>query len=147
MGFLIRHLSFLQTGHGVDGIINFLRKILYILGIPGNSARPAESARLQVEIQTEPKRGIIVREPLLAIKDGFLVVVVDHRFANVPSWVEWDAERGVLSIAQMNGDLDEARLRLKDEHKKTLAKEHKLLLVSNKDGESIVHFVPFLARA
>lgn len=130
----------------MDGIINFLRKILYTLGMLGRSKQLAESASFHVESQTEPKRGIIVREPLLAIKDGFLVVVVDHRFANVPSWVEWDGERGVLSIAQMNGDLDEARLRLKDEHKKTLAAEHKLLLVSNKDGESIVHFVPFLAR-
>lgn len=125
-------------------IINFLRNILY--KIRGSAGELPQSGGFAAESRKGPNRGIITQEPLLALKDGFLVMVVDHRFSDVPGWVEWDAERGVLSIAQINGDVDEARVDLKEEYRQKLAMERKLLLVSNDNGESVVHFVPFLAR-
>jgi len=98
----------------------------------------------------EPRRGRISTEPLIAMNDGYLVVVVNHVFEDMPSWVEWDAERHVLTIMQMGGQMDEAHVDIKPEEYESLKRMRKLLLVSNdnKDNKSekIVHYVAFLAR-
>ena len=68
----------------------------------------------------------------------------------MPSWVEWDSERKVITITQMNGDLDEAAIDLKEEYFESLKMAQKLLLVSNEnasnDNERIMHTVSFLSR-
>ena len=96
--------------------------------------------------QTEPRRGVITKEPALGYEDGFLVMVLDHSFESIPSWVEWDAERKIFSIMQMAGEVDEVKVQIAPEHLKTLEVARKLLLVSNDNDNRIVHFVPYLAR-
>ena len=131
-------------------IIEFLRNFLQTLGV----SRPNEaeqSAPSPVETQTDPKVGKIDHEPLLAMEDDNLVMVVDHYFENVPSWVEWDKERKTITITQMNGDLDEAPVDLKEEYIDRLKLAQKLLLVSNVNAsndndERIMHTVSFLSR-
>ena len=96
--------------------------------------------------QTEPRRGFITKEPALGYEDGFLVMVLDHSFESIPSWVEWDAERKVFSIMQMAGEVDEVKAQIAPEHLQMLKMARKLLLVSNDNDNRIVHFVPYLAR-
>ena len=134
-------------------IIQILTNCLQNLGVlraseAQQSASDAEN--VQVETQTDPKVGKIDHEPLLALEEGKLVMVVDHYFENMPSWVEWDSERKVITITQMNGDLDEAAIDLKEEYFESLKMAQKLLLVSNEnasnDNERIMHTVSFLSR-
>jgi len=127
-------------------LIDFLHKIGLSFG--ANSEQSAQPS--PVEPQTDPKRGIIPTEPLLALEGGKLVMVVEHHFENVPSWVEWDKERQIVTITQMNGDLDEAKLDIKDEYTEHMEVARNLLLVSldvsNDNEERIMHSVPILAR-
>ena len=77
---------------------------------------PVIEKPVYLEERTEPKCNKIDAEPIMAMKDGHLIMVVQHQFSNIPSWVEWDNDRHVVTITQMNGDIDEAGLELNDEH-------------------------------
>lgn len=131
-------------------IIELLTSFLQNLGV----LRPNEAVEetlSQVESHTEPHVGQIDHEPLFAIEGDKLVMAVDHYFANMPNWVEWDSERKVVTITQMNGDLDEAPANLKKEYEDRLKKSQRLILVSNQNAnddnnERITHTVPFLSR-
>ncbi len=127
-------------------VIGLLRKFVYNLRRLFSSAEPEVFYTGPLETQPDPRLGVIAAEPLVAFKDGFLVVAVEHVFGNVPSWVEWDAERCVLSFTQMNGDMDEASVFLAPAHLELLQVAQKLLLVSLEGENSVVHFLPFLAR-
>lgn len=126
--------------------INFLKNLLHKL-IGGNSGPMPTSVR--ANIHSEPRRGVIEAEPMVALKDGKLVVVLDYMFEDIPSWVEWDNERQVLSITQMGGQMDEVKVKIRKDYYETLEKSRKVLLVSNdnkENDEKIVHYVSFLAR-
>jgi len=95
---------------------------------------------------SEPQRGRIKKEPLLAMEDGNLVMVVDHVFDDIPSWAQWNPDTQLLSITQMGGKIDEVKTVIKREYLETLLSARKLLLVSNNDKDGkIMHYVPFLA--
>lgn len=98
------------------------------------------------EEYTQPKFNKIDIEPILALKNDHLVMVLQHQFSNIPSWVEWDNERQVVTIAHMNGDIDEAPLELKEEHISMLGEQKKILLVSNDNANKIMHAVKFISR-
>lgn len=127
-------------------IHKFLNHLMHILGHRPKKQPESIVEKVYVEDQTEPKRNKINLEPILGFKDDYLVMVVQHRFDNVPSWVEWDSDRKTVTITQMNGDIDEAKLELKTEHLNKLKNVQKLLLVSNDNEEKIMHYVQFLAR-
>lgn len=130
--------------------MTFINKIfnhlMHILGLRSKKEPEPVIEKVYVEEQTEPKRNKIDQEPILGFKDSYLVMVVQHRFENIPSWVEWDSDRKTVTITQMNGDIDEAKLDLKTEHLERLKNVQKLLLVSNDNEEKIMHYVQFLAR-
>ncbi len=95
---------------------------------------------------TQPKFNRIQNEPIIALKDDHLVLVFDHQFDNIPSWVEWDKERSIVTISHMNGDTDEAPLEIKDDFIPNMQGDKKILLVSNDNDEKIMHYVQFLSR-
>ena len=98
------------------------------------------------EEYTQPKFNKIDVEPVLALKNDHLVMVMEYEFKNMPSWVEWDNDRQVVTIAHMNGDVDEAPLELDEEHITMLGEQKKVLLVSNDNTKKIMHAVKFIAR-
>lgn len=138
----------------MSGFSNFFTNILYKLGL--RAPAPALSGTEQgggaePEADSKPKVRIIRTEPYLGKEGEHLVLVLDHSFENVPSWVEWDPERKIAAIAQMNGDLDEVRLVIGAQYIEQLRSEKKLLLVSNDTASNdnrakIIHYVPFLPR-
>ncbi len=127
-------------------IIRILTDFLHKIGLSFGAETKQSAQPSPVEPQTDPKRGVIEKEPLLAFENGKLVMVVEHHFDNVPSWVEWDKERQIVTITQMNGDLDEAKLEIKEEYIERLEMARNLLLVGNDNNERIMHSVPILAR-
>lgn len=127
-------------------ISKFLNFLMHILGLGSKKEPVIVEKKVYVEDQTEPKRNKIWQEPVLGFKDGYLVMVVQYKFDNIPSWVEWDGDRKIVTITQMNGDIDEADLELKAEHLERLQDVQKMLLVSNDNDEKIMHYVQFLAR-
>ena len=128
------------------GLISFLKNIIYkLIGLDVRSDQ-ASAGISAVEDTSIPRCGTIEKEPIIGFEDGSLVMVVDHHFPNVPSWIEWDEARGVISITQMNGDMDEARVVLKKEHFDKLAAEKKMLLISNDNNVATVNFINFIAR-
>ncbi len=98
------------------------------------------------EEYTQPKFNKIDIEPVLALKNDHLVMVLEYEFKNIPSWVEWDNDRQVVTIAHMNGDVDEAPLELNEEHITIIDEQKKVLLVSNDNANKIMHAVKFIAR-
>lgn len=129
----------------MTGIMNFLRKLLYKFGIGSESETPREEG-VKVKPEPESRVGKIDTEAVFAIKDGYLVVILDHHFGDVPSWMEWDAERKVASITQLGGDMDEVDADIKDEYVYALIDAKRVLLASNSNDKKIVHFIPFIAR-
>lgn len=99
-------------------------------------------------IEPEPEARVqkVDAEAIFAIKDGYLVVILDHQFNDVPSWMEWDAERKIASITHLGGNTDEVEADIKDEHVYALIDAKRVLLASNSNDKKIVHFVPFIAR-
>lgn len=96
--------------------------------------------------EPENRIGKIDTEAIFAIKDGYLVVILDHRFDDVPSWMEWDAERKVVSITHLGGNMDEVEADIKDEYVYALIDAKRVLIASNSNDKKIVHFIPFIAR-
>lgn len=124
-----------------DFLTNIRHKLLRWLGLDVSEQTPVVFVP-----SAEPGLGVILREPLVGLKDGHLIVVVDHIFADVPSWVEWDQDRKTMSIMQMGGRVEEVRIDINPEHYEVLQLARKLLLVSNDNKERIVHYVQFIAR-
>lgn len=129
----------------MTGIMNFLRNLLYKFGI-GSKPETVREEVVQVQSGPEPRVGRIASEAIFAIKDGYLVVILDHHFKDVPSWMEWDAERKIASITQLGGDMDEVEADIKDEYVYALIDAKRVLLASNSNDKKIVHFIPFIAR-
>ena len=130
----------------MTGLMNFLRNLLYKLGIGSPPEEESAVMPSQVPERTQPRMGKIDREVVFAMKDGYMVLMVDHQFDGVPSWIEWDAERKTVSFTQMGGDMDEMNADIKVEYIDALIDTKKVLLVSNDNAKKIVHFVPFIAR-
>ena len=129
----------------MTGIMNFLRNLLYKFGIGSPPEEPRNEAPAS-HYQPEPRFGKIDGEAIFATKDGYLVVVLDHQFSDVPSWMEWDAERKIVSITHLGGDMDEVHADIKDEYVYALIDAKRVLLASNQNDKKVVHFVPFLTR-
>ncbi len=134
-------------------IISFLTNLLHKIGLGPRLTQEEFDALPKVEKPgIEPRKGKIDQEPLLAYEEGHLVMVIDHVFDGVPSWVEWDAQRQVVSVVHVAGDIDEAEVKVKSEHVEILKQAQKLLLVSNvnepgnDNKEKIMHYVSFLSR-
>ncbi|MFN3699999.1 MAG: hypothetical protein ACK4VI_00590 [Alphaproteobacteria bacterium] len=127
-------------------IINLLRNLFYKLGLTGKSEAEPERMPSQIPERTQPRVGRIDQEAVFAMKDGYLVLAVDHQFDGVPSWIEWDGSRNIVSFTQMGGDMDEMGATIKAEYVQKLIELKKVLLVSNDNGQKIVHFVSFIAR-
>ena len=125
--------------------MNFLRNLLYKIGIGSPPEEPRKEAPAYVS-QPKARFGKIDGEAIFAMKDGYLVVILDHQFDDVPSWIEWDAERKIVSITHLGGDMDEVSADIKEEHVDALIDAKRVLLASNQNDKKIVHFVPFLAR-
>lgn len=100
----------------------------------------------QLPDRTQPRLGKIDREVIFAEKGGYVVLMVDHQFDGVPSWIEWDHARKTVSFTQMGGDVDEMNADIRVEFLDALMDTKKVLLVSNDNTKKIVHFVPFIAR-
>ncbi len=94
----------------------------------------------------KPGLGHIEAEPHFAMKDGHLVMAIEHRFEDMPIWVEWDEKQQFLRIAQMGGQVDTAKVKISRDHYQALRSWRKLLLVTNYRGEKIIHYVPFIIR-
>lgn len=124
--------------------------------IPPLHARRDQRGTIAFEDETEttgPFFRVLRREPLLAEKDGYLVLVVDEVLEDMPSWVEWDPDRNIISITHMSGGVLEARMYIPPAYLDNLRQKRKLLLVSNKGDhqggqgdEKIMHYTPFLAK-
>jgi hypothetical protein len=128
------------------GLSNLLINIWHkVIGLFGLGSKTVVSTAIY-SAEHEPPRRKIEKEPLLAFKDGFLVLVVEHKFDDIPSWVEWDQERQIVTVMQTNGRMEEARIEIKEEHYDFLKTARKLLLVSNDNEEQIVHYLPFMPR-
>lgn len=127
-------------------IINFLRNLFYKSEgeafFEEQVANP-ETVRQQTK---EPQHTRIESEAVFGMKDGYLVVMIDHKFQDIPSWVEWDASTKMVNIAHQSGDTDEVHADIKPEHIDALVDMKKVLLVSNDNDKKIVHYLPFLAR-
>ncbi len=130
----------------MTNLIEILRKLLYKLGIGSPPYDGPVSMPAQVPERTQPRSGKIDREVVFAVKDGYMVLMVDHQFDGVPSWIEWDNSRKTVSFTQMGGDMDEMNADIKDEFIDALMDTKKVLLVSNDNAKKIVHFVPFIPR-
>lgn len=129
----------------MTGIMNFLRNLLYKFGIGSHDQEPQAEVVVR-ESGPETRIGKIDTEAVFAIKDGYLVVILDHHFGDVPSWMEWDAERKIASITQLGGDMDEVSADIKDEYVYALIDAKRVLLASNSNDKKVVHFIPFIAR-
>lgn len=105
--------------------------------IPSPEVRP---------LTREPQLERIEQEAVFGMRDGYLVISLEHHFTDIPNWVEWDAGRKMVSIAQAGGDMAEVYADIKDEYVDALMDMGRVLLVSNDNDKRIVHFVPFLAR-
>lgn len=130
----------------MSDIIELLRKMLYKLGLGTSPESEDETVPVQIPERTQPRSGRIDREVVFALKDGYMVLMVDHQFDGVPSWIEWDQSRKTVSFAQMGGDMDEMNADIRAEYVDALMDTKKVLLVSNDNTKKIVHFVPFIAR-
>ncbi len=123
-----------------------LNGLLYLLGLRQKPQDHYVSVD-QSGTENEPLRLKIDRQAVFAWQEGHLVVIIDHQFNNIPSWAEWDASREVLSVTHMNGAMVEAPASLQAAHIGIVMAARKLLLVSNDQGEKIMHFLPFLGRS
>lgn len=94
----------------------------------------------------KPEIGVIKARPHIAVKDGHLVMIVEHLFEDMPAWVEWDEKKQVLRISQMGGQVDIVKAKISPEHCAEIKGRRKMLLVTNFRGEKIIHFVPFIIR-
>ncbi len=75
-----------------------------------------------------------------------VVLVVDHEFKDVPSWVEWDTGQKKLAVAQMGGTITELATSIKDEDLAAYKARKKIHLVANYGGEKIIHQLSFILR-
>lgn len=123
-----------------------LKLLKKIFGIKDPVVDEAPVSEPVYEEYTQPTYNKIETEPVLAIQNDHLVMVLEHEFKNMPSWVEWDNGRQTVTIAHMNGDIDEAPLALKEEHIALLGEKQKILLVSNDNTTKIMQALKFIAR-
>lgn len=126
-------------------MLKFLKKILGLNKEKVQEQTLPEPAFTHEEF-TQPKFHRFDQEPVLALKDEKLVMIIEHQFQSVPSWVEWDQDRNTITIAHVNGDTDEAPLELKQEYISQLGEQHKILLISNDNDQKIMHTVRFVMR-
>lgn len=127
-------------------LIDLLTKLLYKL--KGGTSLPETKVSMPAQLpeKTQPRFGRIDQQVVFAQKDGYMVLIVDHQFDGLPSWIEWDAATKTVSFTQMGGDMDEMNADIKAEFVDVLMDTKKVLLVSNDNTKKIVHFVPFIAR-
>ncbi len=111
----------------------------------GSKKNHESASDLEGDEGLKPRVTVIKSEPLLAIERGYLVLALDYAFEGLPSWVKWTPSDQIMTISQMNGDVAEVRIVIKQEYIDKLLATKKLLLVSNHGDEKISHYVPFLA--
>jgi hypothetical protein len=129
----------------MGSIIKLLTNFLYFLGLKKEVRLPSAPADLS-RSGYEPRLTKIEKHAVFGYKEGYLVVIVDHQFENVPSWIEWDANRETVNITHMNEDMLEAPASIQRDHIDTITGAIKVLLVSNNKNEKIMHFLPFVGR-
>lgn len=129
----------------MSSIISFLRNLIYkyIIGeSQENRFQEYEDRAEEIEARVHK----IEKEAIFALENNELVVIVDHNFEEIPSWIEWDYERKTVSIVQQKGHIEEAEAKLTESFIAKLKDKNKLLLVSNDNDKKIVHFLPFILR-
>ena len=73
------------------------------------------------------------------IQNGHVVLVVDHDFLDIPSFVEWDKSRKSLGIAQMGGAVAEVKANLPREMNEPLSATRTIMLMTRYNGNDVAH--------
>lgn len=116
----------------------FLTYCRYILG-----GRPAAPVKPVVpESAYEPlvgTHGRLSADVVLLIQNGHVVLVVDHEFTDIPSFIEWDRSRKSLGVAQMGGAVAEVKANLPAEMNGPLNESRTILLMTRFNGAKVAH--------
>ncbi len=83
---------------------------------------------------------------VLLFEGGQAVLSVGYEFDDVPSWVEWDAHTRKISIAQMGGAMAELGIYIPEGLEQALNDVRNLLLITDKGGRKLIHYIAFLIR-
>lgn len=85
--------------------------------------------------------------PTLLLNEGNqAVLIIEHDFRDIPSWVEWDRKDRTLSLALMGGGLLELPLSPEALENALIDRIRRLLLVTGNTTEKISHFVAIITR-
>lgn len=118
---------------------------MYKLGLsepePDLPARPEPAGQPLVGTH-----GIIDVDVLMLKKDQQLVMVVDHEFLDIPSWVEWDKSRESVGIAQASGAVAEIKNAIPDKFKAELSGVNSLLLLTKFNGVKVAHTISLIVH-
>jgi hypothetical protein len=125
---------------------DLLSNFLYKLKVQKPSEAGQPPLRNLPETPPAGTSGKLDADAVLLAEDGRVVLSVGHDFADVPSWVEWDAGTGRLSIVQMAGAVAELALTLPAEAKEKLGPLRRLALVTGSGPEKLMHHITFIAR-
>ena len=110
----------------------------YILG--GTPSAPAKA--VEPELKEEKligTHGRLSADTVLMIQNGHVVLVVDHDFLDIPSFVEWDKSRKSLGIAQMGGAVAEVKANLPREMNEPLSATRTIMLMTRYNGNDVAH--------
>ncbi len=126
-------------------IKDFLNSLLLILGVKKDEA-PYSSGVTPEEDVREPASNR-VNAPALFLKSGIdLALVIDHRFHDVPCWVEWSMSDQTLCVVMMGGDVDLLKAKVARTEKDFFKAKNRVLLVSNDHKGKIMHHISLIVR-
>jgi len=109
---------------------------------PGNTETATDALTFELEGTT----GFLDVPTLLLVENNQVVLIVDHEFKDIPSWVEWDRTWQKLSIVQMGGALAELALGPEILREAEIDKVRRLLLVTGPTENRLSHFVSIIIR-
>lgn len=116
----------------------FLTYCKYILGgRPKAPVKPVEPEGTYEPLQGT--HGRLSSDVVLLIQNGHVVLVVDHEFDDIPSFIEWDRTRKSLGVAQMSGAVAEVKANLPPEMNGPLSSSRTILLMTRFNGNKVAH--------
>ncbi len=116
----------------------FLTYCRYILGDRPDAPAPvAEPVREETPLIGS--HGRLTADTVLMVQNGHVVLVVDHDFLDIPSFVEWDRSRKSLGIAQLGGAVAEVKANLPREMHEPLSGTRTIMLMTRYNGADVAH--------
>ena len=125
---------------------NFWHSFLVLIGLRQEAEEHIPASEPVFSEDIPGTSGHITPQAVLVKLEKRIILSLDVDLGDMPSWIEWDKETNIFSLAQNGGAVAHFPSPVPKRLEMDLKETRSLMLISTVNGQRLSHLIPFVER-